>query len=157
MRKLLYTFALIGVLINFTTAQGIKFEKGSWAEIKAKAQAENKFIFVDAYTAWCGPCKMQDKKVFPLKEVGDFFNKNYVSYKIDIEKGEGRGFAKKYKIRVVPTMLYFNSKGEIVHKTVGVSPEKPAEALLAKAKNALNPETQAYTLQHRFEKGEKSY
>ena len=155
MRKLLYTFALIGVLINFTTAQGIKFEKGTWAEIKAKAQAENKFIFVDAYTAWCGPCKMQDKKVFPLKEVGDFFNKNYVSYKIDIEKGEGRGFAKKYKIRVVPTMLYFNSKGEIVHKTVGVSPEKPAEALLAKAKNALNPETQAYTLQHRFEKGEK--
>ena len=36
--------------------RSINFEHGTWKEIKEKAGAENKLIFVDAYTSWCGPC-----------------------------------------------------------------------------------------------------
>lgn len=76
MKTIPYTFTLIAYLTtNVLFAQGINFQKGSWAEIKAKAKAENKFIFVDAYTTWCGPCKWLSKKVFPQKKVGDLFNK----------------------------------------------------------------------------------
>ncbi|OJJ18867.1 hypothetical protein BKI52_25175 [marine bacterium AO1-C] len=151
--KFLPLFAFL-LLAAFTAgAQGIAFQKGSWSEIKAKAKAENKHIFVDAYTTWCGPCKWQSKKVFPQKEVGDFFNKNYISFKMDMEKGEGVDFAKKYKVRAYPTLVYFNPQGEMVHKTVGAY---PAKVLLKAAANALNPETQVFTLKRRFEKGEKS-
>ena len=146
-------FAL-GLLANFAvSAQGILFQKGTWAEIKTKAQDENKHIFIDAYTTWCGPCKWQSKKVFPQKEVGDFFNKNFVAFKLDMEKGEGKAFAKKYKVRSYPTLLYFNPKGEIVHRTVGAY---PAKKLLQQANKALHPKTQLYPLKRRFEKGEKS-
>jgi len=151
--KILPLFALLLMAAFTAGAQGINFQKGNWADIKAKAKAENKHIFVDAFTTWCGPCKWQSKKIFPQKEVGDFFNKNYVSFKLDMEKGEGLAFAKKYKVRAYPTLVYFNPQGEMVHKTVGAY---PAKKLLKQANNALNPETQVYTLQRKFEKGEKS-
>ncbi|OJJ18866.1 hypothetical protein BKI52_25170 [marine bacterium AO1-C] len=153
MKVTFYTLILIGWLANTTIAQGIKFEKGTWTEIKAKAKAENKYIFVDAYTVWCGPCQWQSKKVFPQKKVGDFFNKHFVSYKVNTEKGEGPAFAKKYKISAYPTLLYFSPQGQIVHKIGGAA---PADILLKLTADALNPETQVFTLQRRFEKGEKS-
>jgi len=36
--------------------QGIDFFHGTWEEGLAKAKAENKILFVDAYAEWCGPC-----------------------------------------------------------------------------------------------------
>jgi thiol-disulfide isomerase/thioredoxin len=59
--------------------KGMKFEHGlSWKEIKAKARAENKYIFMDCFTTWCGPCKYMSANIFPMAEVGDFFNRNYL-------------------------------------------------------------------------------
>lgn len=91
--------------------------------------------------------------MFPQKEVGDFFNKNFVAFKLNMEKGEGKAFAKKYKVRSYPTLLYFNSAGKMVHKIVGAY---PARKLLQQANEAINVETQLYALQSRFEKGDKS-
>ncbi len=56
----------------FLGAQGIQFEHITFAEGLAKAKAENKLIFVDAFTTWCGPCKMLTSKTFPDSAVGTF-------------------------------------------------------------------------------------
>ena len=45
--------------------KGIRFTPGKWAEILKKAKAENKIIFFDAYTTWCGPCKLLQKMYLP--------------------------------------------------------------------------------------------
>jgi thiol:disulfide interchange protein len=46
------------------SSKGIRFEHGlSWAQVKEKAKAENKYIFMDCYATWCGPCKAMDKNV----------------------------------------------------------------------------------------------
>ena len=50
---------------NNITKDGIKFEKDNWENTLAKAKVENKIVFVDAYTTWCGPCKKMDAKTFP--------------------------------------------------------------------------------------------
>ena len=153
-----FTFFLF---ITFTAgAQGIQFEKSNWAAVQAKAKAENKYIFVDTYATWCRPCKWLDKKVFPQKQVGDFFNEHYVSFKLNVEKGEGVAFAKKYHALTLPTLLYFNSQGELVHKSIGIkrsdyNGEQEAKALIKEANDVLNPDKQAYTMQRRFEKGER--
>src|SRR5687768_4337454 len=60
------------------SAQGIRFEHGSWEQAKAKAKAGNKFIFVDAFTTWCGPCRYMSANIFPKPEVGTFFNQHFV-------------------------------------------------------------------------------
>ena len=64
---------------NNNTKDGIKFEKDNWENTLAKAKAENKIVFVDAYTTWCGPCKKMDANTFPDKKVGDFYNKNFIN------------------------------------------------------------------------------
>ena len=117
--KTLLFASLMLLGISTVSAQGITFEKGNWDEVVKKAKAENKFIFVDAYAEWCGPCKRMAKDVFPENSVGAFYNKNFVSYKFDMEKGEGPKFAKTYTVAAYPTLLFFNPAGELIHKAVG--------------------------------------
>ena len=49
-------------------SEGIKFDEGSWQELTAKAQSEQKFIFVDFYADWCGPYKSGEVS-FPGEEL----------------------------------------------------------------------------------------
>ena len=62
------------------------FRSLSLAEAIASAKVENKLVFIDFYTAWCGPCKMMMKNVFPQPKVGEYFNGKYVCIKLDADK-----------------------------------------------------------------------
>ena len=43
------------------TGEGISFIHENVSEALNKAKTQSKLIFVDAYTTWCGPCKMMVK------------------------------------------------------------------------------------------------
>ena len=101
------------------SGEGMEFFHGSWSEVLAESKATGKLIFVDAYTTWCGPCKWMSKSVFPDKKVGGVFNKNFINYKFDMEKGEGPAFAKKYRISAYPTLYFIDGNGKVVEKAVG--------------------------------------
>ena len=131
--------------------KGIQFIHEDWTAALEKAKEEDKVIFVDAYTTWCGPCKWMAKNVFPEQEVASFYNSNFINLKLDMEKGQGKDFAKTYKVRAYPTLLFINKEGEVVHKALGGRP--PAE-FVALGQQAANPETQVYSLKKRFEAGE---
>ena len=118
-------------------AQGIEFMKGSWKEILAEAARQDKIVFVDAFTTWCGPCKMMDRNTFTNKEVGEFFNANFINAKIDMEKGEGPALAQEYSVRAYPTFLFVDSEGQLVHRTLGY---QEASMFIQNAKAALDPE-----------------
>lgn len=136
--------------------QGIHFEHGlSWNAIKEKAKKENKYIFVDCYTTWCGPCKMMSAQIFPVKEVGEFFNKNFVNVKAQMDRTEKDNedvkqwyadadfLAKEYNVLAYPTFLYFNPDGKLVHLYVG-STKEPGDFIKVSG-NALDATTQYYT------------
>ena len=129
MKKIFLFSALFSAFLscdkNNNTKDGIKFEKDNWENTLAKAKVENKIVFVDAYTTWCGPCKKMDAKTFPDKKVGDFYNKNFINIKVDAEKGDGLGIAEKYKVNSYPTLFFVNSDAELVHSSVGLkNPEE---------------------------------
>ncbi|WP_254448803.1 thioredoxin family protein [Spirosoma rhododendri] len=98
---------------------GIKFFTGSWKAVLAEAKRQNKPVFVDIYTTWCGPCKLMAKEAFPNPKVGEKFNTSFVSYQIDAEKGEGIEVAKKYAVDAYPTALYVSASGDLIHRAVG--------------------------------------
>lgn len=131
---------------------GIKFGKQSFAQTLEQAKKENKLIFLDAFASWCGPCKLLDKNVFPKKEVGDYFNANFLNLHIDMEKGEGIEIAKKYSIYSYPTLLFIDGDGKVVYKAAGyMSPQE----LISIAKEAVNPENTLENKIAKFEAGEK--
>ncbi|MBA3648331.1 MAG: thioredoxin family protein [Chitinophagales bacterium] len=124
MKKLFFLFLLSGCAVRLL-AQDVNFLDGTWDQVLAKAAAENKYIMVDAYTAWCGPCKMMDKeKYHGNAEVATFINANYVAYKSDCENGHGVDLAMKFKVRAYPTVLLFNPQGQLVSKFVGYNPKE---------------------------------
>ncbi|OWY24148.1 DUF255 domain-containing protein [Sphingobacteriales bacterium UPWRP_1] len=105
--------------------KGIQFFHGSWNEVKEEARKQNKPIFVDAFTTWCGPCKMMSANTFTDEKVGNFFNKFYVNYKIDVEKGEGRDFARNYRVDRYPTFLFINANGDELYRSLGYQQPAP--------------------------------
>mgnify|MGYP002734978489 CR=1 FL=1 len=81
----------------FVFAQ-IQFENISFEQALEKANQENKLIFVDAYAAWCGPCKWMDNNVFNKVEVGNVYNPQFVNLRINMETPKGKAFGKKYPV-----------------------------------------------------------
>jgi thioredoxin-related protein len=133
--------------------KGIIFFEGSWEDALAKAQKEHKIIFVDAYTTWCGPCKRMSAEVFTDAAVGEYFNKNFVNLKIDMEKSEGIKFGQKYEVSSYPTLLFIDAEGKEVNVAKG---SRPADQFLALAKATLNGLDNSADYAEKYEAGERS-
>lgn len=107
--------------------KGIQFVEGNWASILKKAKAENKVIFFDAYTTWCGPCKLMQKNVFTQANVAEVFNKNFINVKFDMESGEGPMLSEKYPLQGYPTLFFINPDGTVVKEVLGY--QKPEDLI----------------------------
>ncbi|NOU59303.1 thioredoxin domain-containing protein [Marinifilum caeruleilacunae] len=151
MKKLLGVMLAVFLCSN-VFAQGIEFEHGTFAEALAKAKKENKMVFMDCYTTWCGPCKMLAKNIFPQKEVGDYFNAHFVNVKMDMEKGEGIELQKKYGVKAYPTLLFMDANGKVVHTKVGGA---DAAGLIEEAKIAGDPSRQIGALEKKYAEGNR--
>ncbi|WP_428330662.1 thioredoxin domain-containing protein [Mucilaginibacter sp.] len=97
----------------------IVFIEDSWKEALKQGALQKKYIFVDAYASWCGPCKMLKATTFNNAEAAAFFNANFVNVSIDMEKGQGPELARQWQLQAYPTLIIFNSKGEPVLGSVG--------------------------------------
>jgi thiol-disulfide isomerase/thioredoxin len=119
---MIIAFAVCGVFS--LSGQGIEFFHGTWEEAKEKASEEEKLIFVDAFAKWCGPCKRMAKNVFTNPSVGEFFNANFISMKIDMEEGMGLSFGRDYPVSAYPTLFFMDEDGEVLKKQVGAMQAK---------------------------------
>lgn len=100
--------------------QGVNFVKSeTLSDVLDIAEKEGKLVFIDFYATWCAPCKMMDKDVFPDKNIAAFFNKNFISYKVDGEKGNGQNLAALYDVKAYPTLVWVDKKGRVMARTEG--------------------------------------
>jgi protein disulfide-isomerase len=91
------------------------------------AKTEHKAVLVDfTGSDWCIWCKRLSSEVFQQKEFKDYAYKNLILVKLDfprdIEQTQATKYynnslAQKYGIQGFPTILIFNSKGDLVAKT----------------------------------------
>lgn len=146
-------FILVTTTMFSQTTGGIEFSHDSMNVSLRKAKESGKLIFVDAYTTWCGPCKMMSNEVFVLPEVGKFFNANFINMKIDMEAGEGIELSKKFGVKAYPTFLLINGDGEIIHRVVGSS---KADVFIEKIKRGMDPATSYYSVKKKYDAGERS-
>ena len=146
-------FIILCALFSLSSlfAQGIAFEKMKWEEALAFAKKENKLIFVDAYTTWCAPCKQMDKRIFPSKKLGSYFNENFINLKLNMEKEEGLSVKKEYEVGVFPTFLFVSSDGTLIHRKVGYLGVKE---LLEEAEIANDPKLNLAAQNEKYEQGE---
>lgn len=151
-RPLLTLFLSCSLSLSALTAQGIEFFHGTWAEAKAKAKSEEKLIFVDAYAAWCGPCKRMAAETFPNEKVGSYFNANFLCLKIDMEKPENAEFAGKYPVNSYPTLMFIDAEGKIVLKEIGA---KNVDQILETGKKALGKNDKSTDYEQKYNEGNR--
>jgi thioredoxin-related protein len=177
-RSILIVTVLIGITFNAWSIpidttnlnKGIHFESGlSWQEILAKAKAENKYILVDCFATWCGPCKWMDKNIYPDKEVGLFYNEHFINVAVQMDRTlkddksvqdwyEDAGMIKRtFNVGAYPTYLFFTPDGQIIHRYNGSTIDK--REFISKGKDAMEPDKQYYTLlkQWKNHKGDSAY
>lgn len=83
-----------------------------------KVIQENKYVVLDFYADWCGPCKALAPIIKDLsKELDDV---RFI--KIDVDHAEE--LRQNFKISSIPTLVYFKD-GQEINKTFGFIP-KPA-------------------------------
>lgn len=135
-------------------AQGIQFDqKSSWEGILQQAKAEKKFIFLDCFATWCGPCKKMDAEVLSLPEAGAYFNsstgKRFINVKVQFDEtsndnayvrswhADAKRIKEKYGINGYPTYLFISPDGELLYRMKGF---KPVKDFIAEANIATDPE-----------------
>jgi len=159
MRKLIIYVCALFSLTGTVRAQeraGIRFFQGTWKELLATAQKRHQPVFVDVYTDWCGPCKRMDKEIFVLPEVGEFYNTNFICYRLNAEKGEGPRLAKTYGVSAYPTWLYLDSAGTLRSRQTDYM---AATAFIEAGKVALGKDSVSVRLRAlgvRFQDGERT-
>ena len=149
MKKIIiFTLTLFSLSI---TAQEIK-----WMSFEEALEAQKetpKKIFVDAYTTWCGPCKMLDKNTFSNKDVANYINKNYYAVKFNAEGNEtinylGKTFSNPnfdankrgrnsshqlsgyFGVRAYPTLLYLDEEANLIAPIPGYKTPSQIELYL---------------------------
>ena len=130
----------------------IRFEKQSWEKCLKKARKQDKLVFLDCYTQWCGFCKALDQYIFTMDTVADFFNGRFVNVQMDMEKGIGPELCEKYNVRAYPTLLFVDGDGNLVDSWEGYA--APAE-LFAVGNRAMDAEHSLIALTRKYEAGER--
>jgi thiol-disulfide isomerase/thioredoxin len=109
------------IFLMFTTltsySQGVTFiTGGNLRTIFELAKAQNKAVFLEAYAPTCHVCAAF-KPTFEKKEVGDYYNRTFVSYQLDLTSPEAAAFLNKQKIWIpsTPTLLYFDKDVKLLH------------------------------------------
>lgn len=150
MKKILSLLAI--VMLGISAMAQTNFRHISFEEAKAAAKAENKLVFVDFYTSWCGPCKNMANNVFPQVELGNFMNSKFVCVKYDAEKEELE-LVKNSMIEAYPTFVVFNADGIEVGRKVGGS---SAEAFMADMERLSNPELTPEKIRASYDAGNRN-
>ena len=141
------------MLLIGTTSIGQEINWLSFNDALEAQKTNPKKIFVDAYTDWCGPCKLLDKNTFHNKDVVEFVNENYYAVKFNAEGNEsityngktytnpnfnpnkkGRNSSHElsgyFQIRAYPTMLFLDEEASFLTPVTGYQTAQQLEFFL---------------------------
>ncbi len=99
--------------------EGIIFLEVTWQQALKKSVEERKPIFLSLSTSWCGWCKKMKQNVFSDKQVGIYFNKNFINVELDGEQGEGLRLAHKFGVTEYPTLFLVDKSENQLFSTEG--------------------------------------
>jgi thioredoxin-related protein len=120
MRKLInyLPLVLIWIMVGNLEASDIRinFSNESISSARKKAGEEGKLLFVGFHAKWCTPCTWMDQTTFKDANVTNTLNADFVALKIDIDDVQGFELKSIYGVKYLPTMLIFNSQGQLVER-----------------------------------------
>ncbi|MDP2089145.1 MAG: thioredoxin fold domain-containing protein [Flavobacteriaceae bacterium] len=150
------------VLIALVAVIGLSFKPSTkeksikWMTFEQAVAAQKKTpkkIMMDAYTVWCGPCKMLDKNTFTNPDLIDYVNKNFYAVKFnaegnDVVKFKGQTYtnpnfdasktgrnsqhqlSQALGVSAYPTILFLDEKADVITPVIGYRTAQELELYL---------------------------
>lgn len=81
-----------------------------------QAKNENRTLFIDFETTWCGPCKIMDKLVYTADDVIEA-SKTMIRVKIDGD--DFPELAKRFDVKGYPTLILLSPDEKIIDRRIG--------------------------------------
>ncbi len=110
------------VAAEVASPKEIVWLKGTLEEALEQARKENKLVFVDFWTTWCGWCKKLDHDTYTDPKVIAALNEHYVCLSVDAESKIGAPLARKYSVNGYPTLLFLTTDGLVRERVGGYKP-----------------------------------
>jgi tetratricopeptide (TPR) repeat protein len=105
-------------LVASVAVADVTWSDETYAQVLQRAKQENKYVFIDFYATWCGPCKRLDEVTYPDAKVSGLLN-SMVAVKWDAEKEPWLATAKQYKVGAYPTLIVLDPSGKEVDRHLG--------------------------------------
>lgn len=145
MKKILVSLLLITVFALQGIAQKTEVKWYTFEEAVELNQKEQRKIFIDVYTDWCGWCKKMDANTFTHPTIAKILNEEYYAVKFDAESkdtinfsgqqfiNEGNGGRSPHQLAVAllqgkmsyPSIAYMNENNQLLTAVPGYyTPER---------------------------------
>ncbi len=106
--------------IHYDSSQ-IEFATGSLEEVLSQAQSSKKYVFVHTTSNSCTPCQGFAESYYQQQSVAEFYNDNFLNFKLDLDKFQYSNFARMHELGKDPALLYFDPNGYMIQKVVNIS------------------------------------
>ncbi|OEK04861.1 thioredoxin family protein [Roseivirga misakiensis] len=130
--QLILAFLLVGTCLLAKQADQISFvtvkNDQEWDAIFKKAKSENKLVFVDVFTDWCGYCKQLDEEVYTDPKVIEYFEEHFINIKFDAESEFGEPRADQFGVSTYPTLLFLTKDQQVFQALNGFVPASALNA-----------------------------
>jgi thiol:disulfide interchange protein len=93
------------------------FHKFDYEKALARAKKDKKVVMIAFYADWCGPCKRLDAETFSQEKVQHILENKTIAIKINIDTG--RELTAKFKVEVIPCLVFIDGDGKDVGRLVG--------------------------------------
>lgn len=160
---------LLGILLSLlalsfnSSAQGIVFESGTWADAVKKARKQKKLLFLHFDQPSCGTCSEVASVAFNSPLIKEKFMLNFISFRIDGSTGIGKELAEKVEAECIPSSIYLDADENPLARFCGTSSldrsylEKAEEAMTKNRQQPLKALADAYAKGDRSSKLMRTY
>lgn len=131
--------AILTLCCSVTYAQqSVQFEDISFEDALAKAKATGKLVFVDVRGNNIQPVmKEVEAQVFTQDSVADFFNKNCINIRVNMNSEAGKKFAPHLAMLMYPVYVFFDKDTTQIDFVGAGLVAKDHPVLMGKARKAL--------------------
>ena len=123
MKKLIF-ISIISFLLSCSTKK-VNYFDTDYQIIFKLATKQDKMIFIDFYTVWCGPCQFFDKNIKHDSLFKSYMSDHFYTLQIDAELEQNKEIVTKYNPTGYPTFVIINSKGEEFDRILGLKERLP--------------------------------